>query len=348
MKPSPAISVIVPVYNMEKYVEQALDSLLSQTLRELEIIVVNDGSTDGSADIVERYARMDDRILVLHQKNAGLSGARNAGLTMATGRYIAFLDPDDWAEPEMYETLYAAAEADDCDYAFGRHYLDDEWTGLMSLAAYGYKPGLYASKDRIREEIYGRLIVRGEGAAVVWNGIYRRELLEAHSIRFGDHLILEDYVFNMQALTAVRSAVFVDLPLYHYRLRAQSLSRTLHRDLFANLVKVHALKEKLIAEGSDERGGEERSDDARWFIALARHYIYLEFMFESPRPMREKLRMISEIVNHDKTRTLLRRVIGERRRSFFALAAYLRAVPVIAAAASAFGLAYRTKKRWRG
>lgn len=348
MKTAPAISVIVPVYNMEKYVEQALDSLLSQTLRNLEIVVVNDGSSDGSADIVERYARKDDRIIVLHQKNAGLSGARNAGLTMASGRYVAFLDPDDWAEPEMYETLYDAAAADDCDYAFGRHYLDDEATGLMSLASYGYKPGLYASKDRIRDEIYDRLIVRGEGAAVVWNGIYRRELLETHSIRFGDHLILEDYVFNMQALRAIRSAVFVDAPLYHYRVRAHSLSRTLHRDLFANLVKVHALKERLTAQGGDGRDGEGCADDARWFIALARNYIYLEFMFDSPRPIREKLRIISEIVNHDKTRTLLRRVIRERGRSFFALAAYARAVPVIAAAASAFGFAYRTKKRLRG
>lgn len=348
MKAAPAISVIVPVYNMEKYVEQALDSLLSQTLEDLEIVVVNDGSSDGSADIVERFARKDERILVVHQNNTGLSGARNAGLTMATGRYVAFLDPDDWAEPDMYETLYAAAVADDCDFAFGRHYLDDESTGLMSLAAYGYKPGLYASKDRIREEIYGSLIVRGEGAAVVWNGIYRRELLEEHSIRFGDHLILEDYVFNMQVLNAIRKAVFVDAPLYHYRIRAQSLSRTLHRDLFANLVKVHTLKETLTAKEADERNREGTTDDARWFLALARNYIYLEFMFDSPRLMREKLRIISEIVNHDKTRTLLRRVIRERRRSFFALAAYLRAVPVIAAAASAFGLAYRTKKRWRG
>ena len=105
----PLISVIVPVYNVEKYLPKCLDSLLAQTWQELEIIVVDDGSPDNSWDIMQEYARRDSRVRPIRQKNGGLSAARNAGVEAARGEWIGFLDSDDYVAPEMYERLYRAA-----------------------------------------------------------------------------------------------------------------------------------------------------------------------------------------------------------------------------------------------
>lgn len=105
----PLISVVVPVYNVEKYLPKCLDSLLAQTWQELEIIVVDDGSPDNSWDIMQEYARRDSRVRLIRQKNGGLSAARNAGVEAARGEWIGFLDSDDYVAPEMYERLYCAA-----------------------------------------------------------------------------------------------------------------------------------------------------------------------------------------------------------------------------------------------
>ena len=100
------ISVIVPVYNVEKFIKRCLDSIINQTMRDLEIILVNDGSTDNSGKICDEYAQLDNRITVIHKENGGLSSARNTGLDVATGEWIAFVDSDDYIEKNMYEVLY--------------------------------------------------------------------------------------------------------------------------------------------------------------------------------------------------------------------------------------------------
>lgn len=109
------ISVIVPVYNVEKYLPACLDSICHQTLKELEIILVDDGSTDNSGRIAEQYALQDKRIRVVHQRNGNPGATRNVGLELATGEYIGFVDSDDWIEPEMFSSLYAKAETDNLD-----------------------------------------------------------------------------------------------------------------------------------------------------------------------------------------------------------------------------------------
>ena len=106
----PLISVVVPVYKTEAYLRQCVDSLLMQTYPNLEIILVDDGSPDGSGAVCDQYARRDARICVIHQKNGGVSAARNAGVQVATGQYIAFVDSDDWVDPDYVKTLFQAAE----------------------------------------------------------------------------------------------------------------------------------------------------------------------------------------------------------------------------------------------
>lgn len=117
------LTVIIPCYNVEKYLRQCLDSVINQTLKEIEIICVNDGSTDRTQKILEEYSKKDDRILVINKPNGGLSSARNAGMEKMQGEYIAFLDSDDWVDLEFYEKLYNAAKTNNADCAIGKTFL---------------------------------------------------------------------------------------------------------------------------------------------------------------------------------------------------------------------------------
>lgn len=114
---SPLISIIVPVYNVEPYVSKCLESILRQTYQNIEIIIIDDGSTDGGSDICDAYAHKDKRIKVIHQSNEGVSGARNVGLRIAKGEFIGFVDSDDWIEADMYEYLLQNIQQQDADIA---------------------------------------------------------------------------------------------------------------------------------------------------------------------------------------------------------------------------------------
>ena len=118
----PKVSVIIPVYNVEQYVEKSIQSVLNQSMKDIEIILVNDGSTDKSGEICDRYGQKEERIIVIHKENGGLSSARNVGVKAASGDYIGFIDSDDYIESVMYETLYQMAERmecqEDCPYKF--------------------------------------------------------------------------------------------------------------------------------------------------------------------------------------------------------------------------------------
>src|SRR4051812_9727086 len=111
----PKISIIVPVYNVEKYLSRCLDSLLTQTLTDIEVIAINDGSTDSSLNILINYREMDNRLKIIDQLNGGVSSARNAGIKAANGNYIGFVDPDDWIDNEMYENLYQMVQTEQAD-----------------------------------------------------------------------------------------------------------------------------------------------------------------------------------------------------------------------------------------
>ena len=116
------ISIIVPVYNVEAYLDRCMESILKQTYKRLEIILVDDGSTDSSREKCDAYAKQDSRIKVIHKKNSGLSDARNAGLALATGDYIGYVDSDDWIEPDMYQSLYDACAEHDAELAVCRYF----------------------------------------------------------------------------------------------------------------------------------------------------------------------------------------------------------------------------------
>ena len=162
---SPLISIIVPVYDVEPYLRKCIDSILIQSYRDLEIILVDDGSPDNCGAICDEYAEKDKRIKVIHKKNGGLSDARNAGLDIATGEYIGFVDSDDWVMPDMYEYLYKAVKEYDADMSVCGYY--DYWGKTIS-GRYCQDIQVYKGQEGIKA------LLDLKFGNYVWNKLYKR------------------------------------------------------------------------------------------------------------------------------------------------------------------------------
>ena len=214
------VSIIVPVYKVEKYIHRCVDSLVNQTLQSIEIVLVDDGSPDNCPSICDDLAKKDSRIKVVHKENGGLSSARNAGLDVAKGKYVGFVDSDDDVELIMYEKMVAVAEQYKVDFVMAdyRRVLRD---GSSYIKTLDIEKGYY-NRDKIISDIFPNLIMRESikyGPLLsVWHCIYRREFLEKFDLRFDDEVKWsEDNIFS--AIMGYRCSSFYYMKgeaLYHY------------------------------------------------------------------------------------------------------------------------------------
>ena len=205
----PKISVIIPVYNVEKYLRQCLDSVINQTFKDLEIICVNDASTDNSLCILEEYAQKDNRIVIFqNEKNSGLGLTRNHGLKYATGEYIHFLDSDDWVEPDIYEKILA--DLPEC-----HDVVSFLWNNVD------------VKNGKIRQEKFKEYVVNGNFKTnpeiidnwkiSVWNKLYRRDFLISNGLVFNDFPCMEDIEFSYKVLLLAHDIKFINKILLNYR-----------------------------------------------------------------------------------------------------------------------------------
>lgn len=247
------VSIIIPVYNVAPYLQEALDSVVHQTYSNMEIIIIDDGSMDSSGAISDEYAEKDPRIHVIHQENKGLSNARNAGLDQAAGEYIAFLDPDDAFDTTFIEELKTAIDCEPADLAIGK-YTIHYTTGKMHRKVNDH------AEPRIQAGTYDRLgmlqaLADGAVNVSVWNKLYRRELWE--KIRFPEGHVFEDQETAYRIMDECGRTVIVDNPLYFHRKRRGSITRTVSRKivsdriLAASRVDEYAF-EKLAGELSED------------------------------------------------------------------------------------------------
>lgn len=235
----PAVSIIVSIYNVEDYLEQCLDSIVAQSFSDIEIILVDDGGTDGSYDICSRYAALDERIILLHQDNSGVSDARNRGLGAASGDWIMFVDGDDWLTTDAVEILYGfAAQADGYDIAIGSYFQNfsstdqqERFEGDSSQFDKTYTYELDACRDNL---IRFALVRTGmtELAQINCNFNSIRSKLFRHSMLTENNLLFisgldkgEDRIFNLYTLKIARNLIVINAPFYHYRIRQDSISR---------------------------------------------------------------------------------------------------------------------------
>lgn len=212
------ISVIVPVYNNDKYLRKCLQSIVSQTFTDIEIICINDGSTDNSLEILKDFARLDNRIIIIDGENKGVSCARNAGLAVANGEYAGFVDSDDWIDADFYEKLYTAAKKHNADIAV---------CGIKRLRRWKWKYHLkFAGEVYTEDNNMKFLLCDVPDKCYVWNKIYKLEELRKHAIDFEVDVYYEDRYFTAQALVYLKSLVVVPDTYYNYWTNNNSIVKT--------------------------------------------------------------------------------------------------------------------------
>lgn len=232
MHDRPLLSVIVPVYNAQSYLTKCLDSILAQDFSDYELILVDDGSTDGSGDICDRYAAAHSHICCLHQPNGGHTGARQNGVRASRGEYIAFVDSDDWIEPDMYRTMCGAAQETGADI------IHCDFTAVMphktKVCGTPFSPGLY-DKKKLTDTVYPSMIYFGTYfvfgiAPNLWNKLFRRSILEKYLFRLPRNIIVgEDGPITYACMLEAKSVYFCSETFYNYRSNADSVSH--HMDV---------------------------------------------------------------------------------------------------------------------
>ena len=220
---NPKISIIIPVYNVEKYLEKCLSSVLNQTLDSLEVIAINDGSTDGSLEILEHFSNQDQRLKVINQVNQGVSAARNKGLSLAQGEYIGFVDADDYIEAEMYEKLYECANQYKCDVIVA-NVLDE--TSESRTVSLKFETGKVEVPHNHMDEFLKEHFFKFGHA--VWHKLFHRHLIEEHQLNFHSYqeVSSEDMLFNLSVLACAESIYYLNEPLYHYVIHENSLTKS--------------------------------------------------------------------------------------------------------------------------
>ena len=248
-KQPPEISVIIPVYNQELYLAQCLDSVLSQTFRDMEVLCIDDGSTDQTPEILREYCLKDKRLKILNQANKGAGAARNYGLREAKGKYLSFLDSDDFFEPKMLEKAWKQARKDQADFVVfnSDQYLTDEkrfavfpW-GLRKPDLPPYMPFTYRQlTDNIFKSFMGW----------AWDKLYLHSFVKEHGLWFQEQRTTNDLLFVFSALVAAKRISVVDEVLAHQRIRNQnSLSNTREKSWHCFYEALVALREYLKKQG---------------------------------------------------------------------------------------------------
>lgn len=227
------ISIIVPVYNVAQYLQRCIDSLIEQTYRNIEIILVNDGSTDSSLEICERNARIDSRIRIINKINGGLSDARNCGLKVATGDYVLFVDSDDYIEVDACEKLLSGMY-DNVDFVVGAYTEISDNCEICKRHTNIQENIIYSAKDFVIHSIE-----TNEWYAPAWLNLYRKDFLIDNQLYYKVGYLFEDHEMLPRLYLAANSVVYVDYPFYNYVIRPASIMTTGNLDkkrIMSNLV----------------------------------------------------------------------------------------------------------------
>lgn len=275
------VSVIIPVYNTQKYLDRCMESLTNQTMKDIELIIVDDGSKAECARLCDEWGEKDSRIKVIHKKNQGLGFARNTGIECASGKYLAFVDSDDYVSLNMYQKLYERAKMQSADIVVGG-YIKKYGNGDEKEFRYEGIPSVLAD-----EQIISVLLANMLGAPPeyfsddyigmsVWKNLYAREIFEKYSVRFPSEreYISEDIIFHINYLKYAKCAAVITEPYYYYCQNGQSLTTTYREDRFEQILKLYLYENELLNNMDALDSGKLQLQ--RTFIANARVCIMQE------------------------------------------------------------------------
>lgn len=254
------VSIIVPIYNVEQYLDRCMKSLLNQTLEEIEIIMVDDESPDGCPRLCEEYKAKYPNIKVVHKKNGGLGFARNSGLEVAEGEYVAFIDSDDFVDTDMFQNLYEYGKKNNCDAVFCGYniYRDAEHVRRMQENSdYVLRQGADGARQVLLDMVGPEPDYHSDAKLLmsVWRAIYSRKVIEENHLRFVSErvYIAEDIMWHLDFLPCCKCVGLIPQTHYYYCMNGTSLTRTYRADRFQKeLFLYHAQEEKLRKAGFDE------------------------------------------------------------------------------------------------
>ena len=290
----PKISVIVPVYKAEQFLEKCVNSILNQTFTNLELLLIDDGSPDNSGALCDRFAAADSRVRVFHKPNGGVSSARNLGLVEARGEFIAFADSDDWLAPDALETFYYAAAAAGADSAGSPHVCVAPW-GEERVESGALPPGLYDAAA-IQEGIVNRLLGDRLGKDVlngfIWRFLFSRSIIQENHILF-EGAYLEDELFLMEYFCYAQKLVMVEKPLYYYLENPVSVTHRYLKDYMDTYRGFFRRKEALAQRFQLDSRRPQWRENTHWaglLIAVGN-----EYAAGNPASAKEKKQRVREI-----------------------------------------------------
>ncbi|MBQ9742156.1 MAG: glycosyltransferase [Ruminococcus sp.] len=305
-----AISIIVPVYNAANYLNKCIDSLLSQTFEDFELILVNDGSKDNSGSICDDYAAKDRRIKVIHKDNGGVSSARNLGLDNAQGRYIMFCDSDDYVYPHFCQALYDAAHnGDDMLVLAGITKILDSGKNSDALCP-KYKEGevVHFSKDEFCD-LYVEL---NQGAAFTlmnmpYNKLFSRRVIEENHIRYNTDIHYnEDFIFNLDYLEKTDKVILYNRSIYNYYLDAPG---SLCKRYFKDIINMFRVKEDRVQQVILRNAKDKAGAHKVWCTMVfddSHRAINNTFSPANPASKKEKVRYCTQLIRSDRFKTALK------------------------------------------
>ncbi|MEN6414603.1 MAG: glycosyltransferase family 2 protein [Veillonellales bacterium] len=309
----PTVSVIMPVYNVEKYISKAIESVLGQTYRDFELIIVDDGSPDRSGEIAEEYAKKEDAIRVLHKENGGLSDARNAGIVAAKGKYTVFMDSDDYLEDNLLEQAVYAAEEQQADVVMFGYFIDriNAAEQLADRETIYYPYGIYEYADLKNIQINANLL---QMVGYAWNKMYLSQLLKQNNFMFTKGLsVVEDIVFNSAVFSKLKKLIIIDSPLYHYIHRERkTLVNMFHKDVFILHKKGITSRKKLFeAWGINQNTINEFISFGH--ISGIRYCCANMFYYKNELKLKEKYNYIKLMLNDQFTRQMIQSVRSKNK-----------------------------------
>lgn len=307
----PLVSIIVPTYNVEQYLRTCIDSLRNQTLANIEIILVDDGSTDTSGIICDEYKGRDSRIKVIHQTNRGLGLSRNSGIEIASGEYIGFVDSDDFVSIDMFKTLYDNAVSCGADISYCTNQKFDNEVQICEVDLNGAVIKKWDRTEDIHQYLLDRIGLPPKSrkdnlyGASVWCGIFKRWIFDELGARFVSerNLISEDMIFDIDVIPKCKCIVHQDLPLYYYRFNPQSLTTVYKPDRFRKNVELYHEMMNRLSEYYEI--GAYFNSMSRYLLTVTRIAIIQEVRFAKKNGRMSAIKKIEEICEAKEVREVL-------------------------------------------
>lgn len=311
------ISIIVPVYNVEQYLEKSLASFAGQTLKDIEIIIVDDGSPDNSYQIYEKYAAEDKRFKIIKKENAGVSEARNTGLENATSDFVMFADPDDWMELDCCEIMYNEYLRTQADLVLADVIVVTN--GIPELYHIFEKP--FTTSDYSFIEKYQKTCIgysynpmpsgkwKTPGIGSPWNKLFKRSIIEENHLRFDPYVkgIYDDNLFTLHYLMHVNKLSYIQKPVYDFRLVSGSLTQSYK----ANTLDINNRIFERINDFIDETGKREFFQEAFYVYVIRRLSKSMNVYFfanNNPKPLEERLNELKSVMNQEPYKTAVSKV----------------------------------------